>query len=126
MARRSFAAAAAVALGAVALVGCGSSSGSGAYVQPTGPPVKTIEIKVSAYKFVPKTITAPAGILEFKLTSTDIQHSFRIKNVNGFLIETGAGKTARGKVKLAPGKYTFYCDIPGHESAGMEGTLTVT
>jgi plastocyanin len=125
MIRRSLATAAAVAGLAVAVAGCGSSSGSGAYTPPKGPPVKTIPDHASSYKFVPDSITAPAGVLEFELESSDIQHSFRIKNVNGFLIEAGAGKTATGKVKLSAGKYTFYCDIPGHESAGMKGTLTV-
>jgi uncharacterized cupredoxin-like copper-binding protein len=122
---RSFAAATAVALGTVALAGCGSSGGGTAYVPPTGKPVKTFDIQASSYKFAPKTITAPAGILEFTLTSSDIQHSFRIKGVDGFMIEVGAGKSASKKVKLPAGTYTFYCDIPGHESAGMEGTLTV-
>ena len=125
MLRRLSTTVAAVGLGAVAFTGCGSSSGGGAYSQPTGKPVKTISIQGTSYKFTPSTVTAPAGILEFKLTSEDIQHSFRIKNVNGFMIEAASGKTATGKVKLSPGKYTFYCDIPGHESAGMEGTLTV-
>lgn len=126
MSRRTFAAAAAVVLGFVALASCGSGDGMGGYKEPTGKPVKTIAIEGTSYKFTPSKVTAPAGVLEFTLTSHDIQHSFRIKGVDGFQIEAGAGKTASKKVELQAGKYTFYCDIPGHESAGMEGTLTVT
>jgi uncharacterized cupredoxin-like copper-binding protein len=27
---------------------------------------------------------------------------------------------------LKPGTYEFYCSVPGHEQAGMKGTLTVS
>jgi plastocyanin len=43
----------------------------------------------------------------------------------------GATPTFQGGSKsltlnLKPGVYTFYCSVPGHRAAGMEGTLTVT
>ena len=45
----------------------------------------------------------------------------------GFQIEvSGEGDTATEKVDLTKGKYEFYCTIPGHEEAGMKGTLTVS
>jgi uncharacterized cupredoxin-like copper-binding protein len=42
----------------------------------------------------------------------------------------GATPTFQGGAKtltlsLKPGTYKFYCSVPGHRMAGMEGTLTV-
>jgi uncharacterized cupredoxin-like copper-binding protein len=34
------------------------------------------------------------------------------------------GKTSVS-TELAPGQYVFYCTVPGHRQAGMQGTLTV-
>jgi plastocyanin len=38
------------------------------------------------------------------------------------IITKGAATTS---VNLKPGTYTFFCQVPGHRAAGMEGTITV-
>ncbi|HEX3872633.1 MAG TPA: plastocyanin/azurin family copper-binding protein [Solirubrobacteraceae bacterium] len=37
---------------------------------------------------------------------------------------TGGSKTL--VLALKPGTYTYYCSVPGHRQAGMQGTLTVS
>jgi plastocyanin len=39
---------------------------------------------------------------------------------------TFAGGAKTLTLSLKAGTYTFYCSVPGHRAAGMEGTLTVT
>ncbi len=122
---RGFTLAAAVAVGALSFAGCGSDSSTTAYVAPTGPPIKTIQVSGKNFAFSPSTISAPAGILQFDLKSDDGLHDLVIEGIAGFQIEVTSGSAKSGKVDLKAGKYTFYCDIPGHRSAGMVGTLTV-
>ncbi len=39
--------------------------------------------------------------------------------------ETLAEGTDSTTAELKPGTYKFFCTVPGHRQAGMEGTLTV-
>lgn len=57
-----------------------------------------------------------------------LQHDVAIEDSSGKtvaqtdLVAEGEDSTA---ATLKPGTYTFYCSVPGHREAGMEGTLTV-
>ncbi len=59
---------------------------------------------------------------------SSLEHDVAIESESGE--EIAASETvAKGKTsvtaELAPGTYTFYCTVPGHREAGMEGKLTV-
>lgn len=60
------------------------------------------------------------------------EHNFRIDNAAGDNVKVTAlaGETNTDELLLfgLPGdgaEYVYYCDIPGHRAAGMEGTLIV-
>jgi uncharacterized cupredoxin-like copper-binding protein len=113
----------------ICLAACGSSgSGSSAYKEPTGPAVKTLNVDSGNTFFKPDTLVAPAGIVKISLKNIESgSHDLVIKGVPGFdLSVSGEGSTDAKKVELKQGKYTFYCTVPGHEEAGMKGTLTVS
>lgn len=73
--------------------------------------------------------TAEAGEVTIEFTNAQsLAHDVAIESANGEqigqteVITEGEDSTT---VELEPGEYTFYCTVPGHREAGMEGTLTV-
>jgi plastocyanin len=81
-----------------------------------------------ALSFTAVNAEAPAGSIEFVMENpSSVQHNIAVKN--GGIDEkgpvVGQGGTSRVSASLRPGKYTFYCSVPGHEDGGMKGTLTV-
>jgi plastocyanin len=57
-----------------------------------------------------------------------LDHNVTIANAQGKVLghtPTFMGGTKVLTLNLPPGTYTFYCSVPGHEMAGMKGTLTV-
>ena len=72
--------------------------------------------------------TASAGTVTLELTNdASVPHDVQIEGPDGDLGGTDevTGDTTTAEVELDPGEYTFYCSVPGHREAGMEGTLTV-
>jgi plastocyanin len=79
--------------------------------------------------FEEKSVTAKAGKDTIDFTNpASLPHSVAIEDSSGKVIaetETITEGTASTTVELEPGTYTFFCTVPGHRQAGMEGTLTV-
>lgn len=79
-------------------------------------------------KFNTKSLTTKAGAVTITMTnSSPLEHNVTIAQGSTVL---GATPTfTRGtralSLTLKPGRYVFYCSVPGHRQAGMEGTLTV-
>jgi uncharacterized cupredoxin-like copper-binding protein len=115
---------AALSLGAgLTLAACGGDdddSASGGATTATD--VQTVSVKATdALKFEPDALTATAGVIHIVLDNAGATtHTFVIDGQDFKLTDDDSGD-----VDLAAGDFTFYCDIPGHRSAGMEGTLTV-
>jgi len=82
-----------------------------------------------ALAYTTTSATAKAGKVEVLFDNPQsLTHDVAIESSGGEevgateLITDGSDSTT---VELEPGSYTFYCSVPGHREAGMEGTLTV-
>lgn len=76
-----------------------------------------------------KQLTAKAGLVTITMTNmSPLEHNVTVAKGSAVLgaTPTFAGGSKTLTLNLKPGKYTFYCSVPGHRQAGMEGTLTVS
>jgi plastocyanin len=127
------------------VAGCGSSKSSSS-TTPAAPapstassstpsaPAGAAQLKIAAspsgqLKFEQSTLSGKAGTVSIDFTnSSSVEHNFTLANSSG--AQVGATPTFQGgsktlTVSLKPGTYKFYCTVPGHRAAGMEGTLTL-
>jgi uncharacterized cupredoxin-like copper-binding protein/mono/diheme cytochrome c family protein len=76
-----------------------------------------------AYQF--KNAEAKAGKVTIESQNdSSVPHDIALKGgPKGEVVQ--GGKTSTLTANLKPGKQTFYCSVPGHEQAGMKGTLTI-
>ncbi|HEV7770089.1 MAG TPA: plastocyanin/azurin family copper-binding protein [Solirubrobacterales bacterium] len=133
----------ALALASLALVACGSSddsttsggettsesSGTTGGGKPSGGATLAIAAAESGLAFSSDTAATEAGKVTVDFDNPQpLQHDVAFEDSSGKevggteLITEGETTTT---VDLKPGSYTFFCTVPGHREAGMEGTLTV-
>lgn len=82
-----------------------------------------------ALAYTEDSVTAEAGKAKIHLTNESaVPHDVAIEDEGGETIAKTEvitqGETST-MAKLKEGEYTFYCSVPGHREAGMEGELTV-
>jgi plastocyanin len=107
----------------------GSSSSSSSAPTGGGSAIKISADPTGLLKFEQTTVTAKAGADTIDFTNdSPVGHNVQIADSSGKALggtKTITGGSATAKVDLKPGKYTFFCSVPGHEAAGMKGTLVV-
>jgi plastocyanin len=107
-----------------------SSGGGGGETASSSGGGETLKLAAdkSALKFDKTSLTAKAGKVTLEMANpSQIPHAVAIEG-NGVDVDgktIGNGETSTASADLKPGTYTFYCPVPGHEAAGMKGTLTV-
>ncbi len=80
-------------------------------------------------KYNTTSLSAKAGKVSIDFTNmAPLGHNVTVESTAGEKV--GATPTFQGGSKtlnlnLKPGTYKFFCSVPGHRMAGMEGTLTV-
>jgi uncharacterized cupredoxin-like copper-binding protein len=131
-----------LAVGLLVLAGCGSSSNGGTSSPTTALTATTTTSGSTSTTTSTTSSTAPSGALslaanpEGQLASNKIDftntapldHNVTIESSSHKILgstPTFAGSAKVLTVDLKPGTYKFFCSVPGHRMAGMEGTLTV-
>ncbi len=83
-----------------------------------------------ALKYDESALHASAGKVTIAFANqSPLPHNLTISGPGGQVVSatpTFQGGTKTLSATLKPGTYTFYCAVPGHRQAGMQGTLTVS
>jgi plastocyanin len=114
--------------GTASTAGTSSTSSTQAAKGPGGT-VKIAADPSGQLKFTQASVSSKPGAVKIDFTNqSPVGHDVKVEDssgsqLGGTVLVTGGSASAT--VSLAPGTYTFYCDVPGHREAGMEGTLTV-
>lgn len=112
------------------LAACANGGASPSAVAPSvaavGGSGTSITITSHEFGFSPNDIAAPADtdIAVSLVNDGSVEHDWTIVD-QGVTVTATPGQTGTGSFNLPTGTYTIICSVPGHETAGMKGTLTV-
>ncbi len=86
------------------------------------PPTLTVAARDISFENKTLNVAGP-GLVNFVVSNTGaIEHDFTI-DIPKVKIAPRPGQRATGAVTFEkPGTYSFYCSLPGHREAGMEGS----
>jgi uncharacterized cupredoxin-like copper-binding protein len=114
----------------LALAACGDDdNGNGG--DNGGGSGSSIDLEMGEMYFNPDSISADAGsTVTINLENAgSMLHDFTIDDLGGerVHVELAAGESDSFTLNIPDeaGTYDFYCSVPGHRQAGMEGTLEV-
>ena len=100
-----------------------SAPGASAGTEATVPPAR---VSLKEFSISPATVTAASGSTIAVTNVGNVPHDLHVvgKDLTSGLIEPG-GSGQLPLTGLDPGSYGLYCTLPGHESSGMVGKLSV-
>ena len=104
------------------------ASADGATPAPDPGPGTPVTIEAGDLFMKPTEVTVPPGPVTFTYVNAGVQeHTLLIDGVAGFKLKVQArGDSDTANVALdRRGRYSMYCDVPGHREAGMEGMVVV-
>jgi uncharacterized cupredoxin-like copper-binding protein len=104
-----------------------AGASSPAATQPSAGGAQTVNLEMVDIAFKPTTLEIPANtdsVVHITNTGTTA-HDFSIDKLNITTGDVAPGASIDVKINAPAGEYTYYCNVPGHEAAGMKGTLTV-
>jgi uncharacterized cupredoxin-like copper-binding protein len=89
-------------------------------------PTSTVNVSMTEYKFTLSQSSVPAGCIQFNIKNDgQVQHNFSLVGIKAGTIMAPGG-TETWAVQLTAGPKNYTCDVPFHDSFGMNGALTVT
>ena len=105
----------------------GATPGASPEAQAAGGNDEAVTVVAVDIDFEPAEFTIPADT-DVEITVDNegaLQHDFIIEDTDFATELLDGGESETITVNLEAGEYVYYCSVPGHREAGMEGTLTV-